>query len=153
MELAVLGLILCDWVSRAVEDDESRTRSALVNGTNEAIFQVIVAAILRLDQGTPAINGLAGMDLNWRRLVCLNLRVDIRHVKRVLDVKRVRGHDGGGIGPRGIDGGASRGRSGRRLRPRFSNYSRAARRADGLSYEAPGCGGQEKDGRDDEIRK
>lgn len=49
VDLSKLRLVGGDWQTGTVKDNESGTRGALVNSTNELVFQIIGARALILD--------------------------------------------------------------------------------------------------------
>ena len=83
MDLMILGLVFGNRHTRAVKDDKTRTGGTLINGTDEAIFEVILAAVFILQEGAIAIVGLVGVGVNLRLGMFLEGTIDIGHIKRV----------------------------------------------------------------------
>lgn len=85
MDLMKFNLVLGDRDTGAIKDDETRTGGTLVNGTYEAIFEIIGAARFVLQQRAIAVIGLVVVSVHLRLLFLLFERViNLGHIKRVL---------------------------------------------------------------------
>lgn len=85
MDLMKLDLVLGDRNTGAIKDDETRTGGTLVNGTDEAIFEVVRTTGLILQQRAIAVVGLIVVDVHPRLLFLLFDRTfDLAHIKRIL---------------------------------------------------------------------
>lgn len=84
MDLMVFNLVFSHWNTSAVENDETRARCALVNGTDETILQVIGATRLILYQRAIAIVGLVGVDVHVVLLLLFDGVIQLRHIERIL---------------------------------------------------------------------
>lgn len=84
MDLTEFHLVLGNGVPRAVEDDETGTGGALVDGAYETILEVVAPTVLILDNRTPAITRLVGIHVNLGDIFFLQVILDIGHVKGVL---------------------------------------------------------------------
>lgn len=79
------NLVFGDGDTGAIKDDEARTRCTLVNGTYEAIFEIIGATGLVLQQRAIAVVGLVVVGVHPRLLFLLFERgFNLGHIKRIL---------------------------------------------------------------------
>ena len=84
MDLMILDLVFGHWNTGAIENDETRAGCALVNGTDETIFQVIGATGLILYQRAIAVVGLVGVDIHMALLLLFDGAIQLRHIERIL---------------------------------------------------------------------